>query len=243
MNNNQLGHIPNFLDFIQTGQYNLMATMINCREEFDFFTNIDGLFRAAMAQRQITEDEVIIFQLLTFCHYHLLFSFSSLARTHSAEAFNSVRVAIDAALIAHKLISEPHLQANYIKREPPFDKLLRLYKNKIKDKKESDPRAARLVSRHDHCSQYASHADFDAISTKLRIERTAEETVVQLHYFLKNGPLNLRSQLLVLLHDFVVILDVFGDWLIDSLQKLPPDWRLQLQATGKALENHPHFKL
>jgi len=230
---------PNLLEFVEIGQHNLMATIINCREEFDLFTNIDRLFQDAIAEKSIDPERVMIFQLFVFCHYHLLFSFSSITRTHLAEAFSSARVAIDAALVAHTLIKQPELQPNYIKREKPFDKLLRLYKNKIKDHVEVDPRAKRLVSRHDHCSQYASHADFDAVATKLRIQKTPEETIVQLHYFLKTQPALFKQQLLILLHDFVVILDVFSDMLVDDLHMLPENWRTKLRAIGMAIEKHP----
>ena len=45
-----------------------------------------------------------------------------------------------------------------------------------------------------------------------------------------------RIHALTLAHAFVMILDVFSDFLVDEQKRVPPQWQLDLHALGASIE-------
>src|SRR5882672_7531897 len=88
-----------------------------------------------MSNATVGENEFVLFQLLTFTHYHFLYALACLMRCHLSEAFASARAAIDAALIAAQIIHDRASQVAYTKREKPFDNFARYLGNLIRDGK------------------------------------------------------------------------------------------------------------
>jgi hypothetical protein len=97
-----------------------MVSLVQMREEMDFISRVEGLYSAAMTRQQTREDDAVVFQLLTFAHYHLLHTLACQMRCHLSEAFASTRAAIDAALNAAYIIKDRAAQVAFVKREKPF---------------------------------------------------------------------------------------------------------------------------
>jgi hypothetical protein len=104
-------------------------SVVSCPEELRALASIQGLYDVVMKNQTTVEQNIILLQLLTFTHYHFLFSTTSYMRYHMSEAFSSARAAIDAALIAAQIIHHRSSQAAYFDRRHPFDKLIRYFKN------------------------------------------------------------------------------------------------------------------
>src|SRR5205807_624125 len=103
--------------FVSIENEQLMVSLAKDREQFGVISHIQGLYDAACSNREANENDIVVFQLLTFTHYHFLFSTACLMRCHLSEAFASARAAIDAALIAAQIIHDRASQVAYVKRE------------------------------------------------------------------------------------------------------------------------------
>lgn len=225
---------PNFLEFIGTESQQIMTALVNCREEFDAFSHLDHLYRAPLAHREVSERNMILHQLLIFTHYHLYFSVSCFMRCHLSEAFSSVRVAIDAALVAHTIISDRSSQEAYFNRSKPYDKLVRHYRNMIRDGKSRSKLVPFLIDRHDFCSQYASHADLSVFVHRASIVRD----MLFVEYFqFPRDPSEMSQIMYSLIRDFTVVLDIFSPYLVDEIKIVTNDWRDALHQLGAMLEN------
>jgi hypothetical protein len=153
-------HPPDLLQFVSTEHQHFLTSLVTCHEEIKILSHVHGLYAAAMTNQTTDGSTVVIFQLLAFVHYHFLFASSSHMRCHMAEGFSSARAAIDGALIASQIIHDRGSQVAYIERSKPFDKLIRHFKNLIRDKKPlPHPLIEHLIQQHVSCSQFASHAD------------------------------------------------------------------------------------
>ena len=210
---------PNILDFVSIENQQFLTTMMNCREEMDFISNIQGLYAAAMSNQSADRSKVIIFQLLTLVHYHFLFASTCYMRCHMAEAFNSARIAIDGALVAAQIIHDRSSQLAYVERKKPFDKLIRHYKNLIQHKKPlPHPSIEFLINKHDFFSQIASHADIDTFAHRLDFLKASKEfpnEVMAFQYFqYPHDQASMSHRFLGLLVVFVVTLDVFADFIV-----------------------------
>jgi hypothetical protein len=113
------------LRFVSLEHEQFLVSIANDREEFLMLSHLQGLYEAVLSDLQVAEDDMVLFQLLAFAHYHFLFSTASLMRCHLSEAFASTRAAIDAALIGAVIIDDRPKQIAYSKREKPFDNLAR----------------------------------------------------------------------------------------------------------------------
>jgi len=206
---------PDLLQFVSSENLNFMTTLANHPEEIKFVRHLHGLYRAVMSKQTADVSQVVIFQLLTLVHYHFLFATSCYMRCHLSDAFNSARIAIDAALAAAHIIHDRASQTAYVSRTKPFDKLLRHYKNFIRDKKQLPHRLIEhLVNMHGFCSQVASHADADTFLHRLDFHGTpGQENLMAVHYFqFVRDPSIFKHHFLGLLHIFVVTLDIFADF-------------------------------
>jgi hypothetical protein len=120
------------LKFVAVENEQFMISLVKDREAFRAISHIQGLYDAACSNRATSENDMVVFQLLSFTHYHFLFSAACLMRCHLSEAFASARAAIDAALIAAQIIHDRASQVAYTKRKEPFDNFARYLGNLIR---------------------------------------------------------------------------------------------------------------
>jgi len=213
-------------------------SLVSCPDELGVLAHIQGLYAAAMKNKTTDEQNIIIIQLLTITLYHFLFSSACYMRCHMSEAFSSVRAAIDAALITAQVIHDRSSQAAYFTRTKRFDKLIRHFKNFIKDNKPlPSPLIEWLITQHDACSQFASHADVQTFVHRLEFVKIASQDVMSFGYFqTPRNPTEMKYYFLGLMRTFVVILDVFSQFMVDELNCLPPHWRDELHHLGGLIE-------
>jgi hypothetical protein len=226
--------------FVGAENENFLVSLANNRHDLAITMRLQGLYVAAMPHKTLRETDIPIYQLLTFTHYHFLFSTSNLMKCHLSEAFTSVRAAIDGALVAAQIIHDRASQVAYLKREKPFDKLARHYKNLIRDKKPLPHRQIpELLKIHDYCSQFASHADIDSFVHRISTRPDGDEAMFRIEYFqFSRDPDERQMHALNLFHTFVIILDVFADYLIGEKQSVPELWRKTLHELGAKMEEH-----
>ena len=226
------------LHFVSIEHEQFLISMVNSREEFDAHSHLQGLFHAALSKTEVPEDDMVLIQLLAFIHYHFIYSHACLFRCHLSEAFSSARSAIDAALIAAFIIKDRSLQVQYLKREKPFDNLARHLGNMVRDKK---PMPHHLVPAlrdiHGKLSRFASHADIDSFLHRVEITEKDARPYVKLQYFqFSRNDAERKLYFVQLLLSFVLVLDVFSDFLVSHLKTVPKEWRDELHGLGKALE-------
>ncbi|MBF0268549.1 MAG: hypothetical protein HQL44_08150 [Alphaproteobacteria bacterium] len=229
--------VGNLLKFLGTEHQQILTTLVTCREEFDAFSQLDALYQAVLANREVSGQNLVLHQLFIFAHYHLYFAISTLMRCHLSEAFASARVAIDAALAAAIMIEDRSLQAAYIKREKPFDKLVRHYKNLIRDSKSVPEMVPHLIKRHDFCSRYASHADMDVFIHRSSVIEGPGDVLAVGYFQFPDSPNMMRMYILQLLHDFIVVLDTFSAFFVDEIRFAPENWRQALRGLGNFVED------
>lgn len=228
---------PNILEFVSTENQQFLTTLVNCREEFDIASHLHALYAAALTDQEASERDVIIFQFLMFVHYHFLFATSSYMRCHMAEGFSSARAAIDGALIGAQIIHDRDSQSAYLNRTKPFDKLNRHFKNLIRDSKPlPHPLVPHLIEQHDHCSQFASHADVATFAHRLEILASPQPMLSVGYFQIPRDTNTMKHHFLGLLHIFVIALDVFSNFLIDEHKSLPGHWRDELRHVGRQIE-------
>jgi hypothetical protein len=215
--------------------------MTKTHNEMKAVAQIEGLYHAAMSNKEIRENDYVIFQLLTFTHYHFLFSFTCQMRCHLSEAFDSVRSAIDAALIAAYIIKNRAGQVAYVNREKPFDNYARYLGNLRKDGKDlPHPLMGTLMDQQKTISRFASHADIDSFVHRVRETKDAEgRRVLGMEYFQFARNDDERAlHTISLLHSFVMILDIFSEFLVTEQKTVEPTWIRQLHGLGAKLEHN-----
>jgi hypothetical protein len=215
----------------------VLISFANNSEELKAINHIQGLYLAAMSNVTVDENDYVIFQLLTFTHYHFLYSIACHMRCHLSEAFASARVAIDAALIAAQIIHDRASQVAYAKREKPFDKLNRHFKNLIRDGKPLPHLLIpELIKLHENFSTFASHADISSFVH--RVKRVGGETPMMAVQYFQFATNKVERQVhgLSLLHNFVMVLDVFSGFLIEEAKIVPQEWRQELHGLGDKIE-------
>jgi hypothetical protein len=231
-------HPPDLLQFVSTEHQKFLTSLVNCHEEINILAHVHGLYVAGMTNQSVDESKIVILQLLTFVHYHFLFATSSYLRCHMAEGFSSARAAIDGALIAAQIIHDRASQLAYVKRTKPFDKLIRHFKNLIRDQKPlPHPLVEYLIQQHDSCSQFASHADVQTFAHRLEFHGEPRDLMSFGYFQIPRDPAKMKHHFLGLLRVFVVALDIFSDFLVDEQKCLPEAWREELRHVGRQIEN------
>ena len=230
---------PNLLRFLGMEEENVLVSIATMREEMEFIARLEGLYAAAMTKRSTREDDVVIWQLLTFSHYHFLHTLACQMRCHLSEAFASTRAAIDAALVAAYIIKDRAAQVAYAKREKPFDNFARHLGNMIKDEKPlPHPLMETLIGQQKIISTFAAHADIGSFVH--RVTRLTDETGVDfmnVEYFqFAHDEDERKLHTLSLIHSYVMVLDVFSDFLIIEQKVVPEPWKVQLHALGQKIE-------
>jgi hypothetical protein len=230
--------LPNLLGFIEDENKEFQVSLARDRADIAVWDQIQEFYEAALREVEVHEDEIAIVQILTFSHYHFLTAMAALMRCHLSEMFGAVRVGIDAALIGAQIIADRGSQIAWLKREKPFDNLARYYGNLIKDKRRL-PHALipELLALHKKLSSVSSHADVGTFvhRTKMTKERDGQRIFIKYFQCSDDRPQR-RIHALFLAHAFVMILDVFSDFLVDEQKAVPPRWRLDLRAFGARIE-------
>jgi hypothetical protein len=231
-------HPPDLLQFVSTEHQKFLTSLVICHEEIEILAHVHGLYMAAMTNQTTDTSTVVIFQLLTFVHYHFLFASSSYMRCHMAEGFSSARAAIDGALIASQIIHDRASQVAYLNRSKPFDKLIRHFKNLIRDNKPlPHPLIEYLIQQYDSCSQFASHADVQAFAHRLEFLSEPHEMMSMGYFQVPRDPSTMKHHFLGLLRVFVVTLDIFSGFFVDEKKCLPEQWRQELRHVGRQIED------
>ncbi len=237
MSDQTIGKAPlNLLDFVARETHQFLVSLANNEDQLKIHRRLQGLYEAALSNMTADENDIVVFQLLTFTHYHFLFSNACLMRCHLSEAFASARAAIDAALIAAHIIHDRASQVAYTERQKPFDKLNRHLGNLIRNGKElPHPLVPALLELHGKISAFA-HADVHSFVHRVRIVRQPE-TVLTVEYFqFANDETERKIHALNLFHVFVMVLDVFSEFLVREQKVVPQQWQDVLHGLGQAIE-------
>jgi hypothetical protein len=226
------------LHFVSLEHEQFLISMVNCREELDAHSHLQGLFETVLSKTEAREDDVVLVQLLAFIHYHFVYSHACMFRCHLSEAFASARSAIDAAFVGAFIIKDRSLQVQYVKREPPFDNLARHLGNMIRDKKPMPHHLVPVLREvHGKLSRFASHADIDTFMHRVEIGEHDAKPLIKLQYFqFSRHDAERKIHFVQLLLSFVIVLDVFSDFLVAQQKRVPEQWRDELRVLGKALE-------
>jgi hypothetical protein len=229
----------NFLEYLGTEEQNMLTGMINFREEFDLFYNLDRIYQEPLNRLVVSEDNILIPQLYRFVHFYLYFSVSCILRTHLSEGLSSTRKAIDATLSAYKIILDPKSSKKYIDRDRYFQFIKANLKKEIDKDSSKYPLAHALIKIHDSCSEYGSHADISSFFHRLEKKEIPETTQGQLllHYFqFPKDKEEYRFYYLVTLQAFFLMFMIFKRFFDDNLKIIDPKWEGTIEHMGPTLE-------
>jgi hypothetical protein len=228
------------LKFVSIENEQFLVSLAINKDNFLILSHIQGLYDAALSDLTVSEDVMVIFQLLTFTHYHFLHATASLMRCHLSEAFASARAAIDGALVAAQIIHDRASQVAYVKREKPFDNYARYLGNLIKNGKSLPHHlVADLVKLHKTFSRFASHADVDSFVHRVNFTGIDATKTLNVQYFqFSRNETERKIHALSLFHTFVMILDVFSDFLVTEQKAVSQKWQDELRNLGSKLERH-----
>ena len=224
-------------EYVAADEQNFLTTLHNFPTEFDLFGMVTDLYQ--LGEVEIPQQHAVPIQLFNFIRTHLLFSTATLMRCHMSEAQNSVRVAIDAALIAYRIVEGHGTQEEYIEGANSFNQTPRYIKNKRKHDPDVFPFADHLLNLHSLFSNIASHADFSVFSHRLRITKLeGRREYLQLGFFQRpDDPDEFRFFLLGHLHTFVIMAAIFEELLSSTLRVVPQGWGVNLHALGSTVES------
>jgi hypothetical protein len=231
---------PDLFHFMSMEEHQVLVSLANMKEELPVLRQLEELYSAALSAKVVREDEFVIFQLLTFSNYHFLFMMACQLRCHLSEAFASARAAIDAALIAAHIINDRASQVAYAKREKPFDNFARYLGNLIKDGKPlPHPLIPVLIKQQKTISTFAAHADVGSFVHRLkRTTGNDGQRMLAVEYFqFSRSEEERKIHTFSLLHTFVMVLDVFADFLETEQRAVPAQWKEQLHQLGGRIED------
>jgi hypothetical protein len=230
--------LPNLLSFVSGEHEQFLISLANDTREMAFIGRLQTLYEAALPDVEVPEDDMPVFQLLTFTHYYFLLATAMLMRCHLSEAFGCARIAIDAALIGAHLISDRKAHVAYIKREKPFDNFARYLGNLIKDGKPlPHPLVPELVRLQKTLSTFTSHADIGAFAHRIDITPEEGQPQIRVQYFqFSKSSAERQIHALRLFHIFVMVLDVFSEFLALEHKIVSKEWQFELNRIGGELE-------
>ncbi len=157
----------NMLSFLAAEHENELVSTHKHARDLDILSHIDGLIKAPVQYFNVPKDQSVIAKLYLFIHYHLYSTISNLMRLHVAEALGCERKAIDAALTAYVMLTDPSSIAGYEARERKFLSI-KSFIEKARKKNNADyPLAEELIKTWDLCSQFGAHADDSAFALRL----------------------------------------------------------------------------
>jgi hypothetical protein len=225
-------------EFMRKEHEQLEISTANRPDELAIVEQLQRLYDTAVPKAPVLEDDMPIFQLLILTHYYFLRAVADMLRCHLSESFGSARIAIDAAMIAAQIIADRASQIAYVKRTKPFDNYARHIGNLIKDNKPlPHPLVAPLFALQKKLSTFSSHADVGSFIHRLDISREPGNRRIVVQYFQFADDENQRQMHnLSLFHAFVMVLDVFADFLIVEHRSVPEGWRNELHTLGISIE-------
>ena len=225
----------NFLEYIGTTNTNLTVSLVNLRNEFDIFYNIDGIF-LNLINSPISKNCASTKLLCHLAHEQFYFAIKTLLQGSVINAYPAVRIAIESAFIAYIISSEPESDEDRIKYEIAFidgkeiktkDKktlnegeleIRKIYKTKIsrpkayiKDVRLNDSNkfilSEGLLGMHGFYSSN-SHPDFNSFA--YRIKLNDDGAPVEYNYFsIPTDKKLFNVELLSVLQDFIRIIRIF----------------------------------
>lgn len=207
--------------------------------EFAGNQEVQKLYEDVLSRELAAVDEdLAVLQMLVFTHYYFLYSTTALMRWHLSEAFAGVRIAIDGALVAAQLIHDRRSHVPYTARTKPFDNFSRYLGNLMKDGKPlPHPLVPTLIALHKKLSTFTSHADVGSFVHRVAVMRDGPERQLVVQYFQRSDDAREREvHGLALCHAFVMVLDVFSEFLVKELRLVPPSWIADLRSLGSRLE-------
>ena len=229
---------PNIIQFVSQEHENFLIALVRDREFFAPQFELQGFYTAAIKEVEGRDGDLPLVQLILFLHFHFLFASACFARCHLSAAFASSRAAIDAALIGAYIIRDRQAGEAYVKREPPFDNFARHLGNLIKANKPlPHPLVRPLFELQKKLSQFSVHADIGSFIHRAKIIRNADEDELQFQYFqLVEDNTRRKIYGLQLLLAFVLVLDMFSDFLVAEQMCLSVAWQNHLRSLGARLE-------
>lgn len=222
---------PSLRDFVSTENENFEFGINHFSTEVEIFYSLDKIYKEALFDAPVPSLAYVIHPLLFLCHYQLLAGFVSVLRCHISESGAATRIGIDAALAASLLVKEPELSSSYLARRHPFDKLMRFYRNLVRDKPHTlEPHILHLITRYDYYSQYALHADASCFALRLRVIDIPKVTMVETYFEIPDNERDFKVEIIQLLRDFCVMADIFSNFLVSHkmVSKKWPDRLLEI---------------
>jgi hypothetical protein len=228
-----------FLEYLAGEEQNVLTTLVNLRADFDVFNHLDVLYRAPLDHLDVPHGEETLPSLYLFVHFHLFHSVACLARAHLSECLASNRKAIDAALSAYEIFLDPATVAQYKAREGRFRFIKRHIAKARKADPSSYPLAAELVTLHEICSEYGSHADISSFIHRVERQELGKpgKSKLLFHYFqFPRDKTEYHAYFVETLLAFYQMLLIFRPFISAKAVGLPTDWEKEIAAIGKAIE-------
>lgn len=229
-----------FLEYLASQEQNMLVSMQKFRQEFDFFSTVDELYQRVLTRliapdNGLTRNDVVLPQLFIFSHNHFYLAMSLLLRTHTSDGYHCVRTAIDAALIAYRIILKDGSQEDYLNRVNGFTVVPRHIRQKRKEDPTAYPLAEPLLNLHDYCSQFASHADFSVFLHRLSIDEDEKHQQIEISYFQQVFPTALHQMVFMTFLDaHLTMLGIYEPFLLEK-GLIDQKWVSDRNALGLAV--------
>jgi hypothetical protein len=226
------------LDFVAKEDNNFRISAAHRPDELAIVAQLQALYVAAVPNVAVHENDMAVFQLLVLTHCYFLSAVAAMMRCHLSEAFGSARIAIDAAMVAAQIIADPASQIAYANKTAPFDNYMRYLGNLVAAGRPlPHPLIPHLRALYSNISQFSNHADAGSFVHRIEFckEPGKQQTVVNYFQFSENDT-EREIHALSLFHVFVLVLDVFSDFLVVKQKLVPIAWQEELRALGGALE-------
>ena len=211
----------NLLAFIGKEETNLLVTMFKCHNDIVFFTSLDAAYQAPIRFIDINfndEYKKTIISLYLFTHYQLYFSTVSLLRCHLSDSLSSTRKAIDSTLTAYRLIEEPTTLLQYHNRDRSYQNIKSYFSQIIKKDQTRFVLAPELITLHDLCSEFGSHADISSFIHRVSVKSTEKEgkEIFSLNMFqTPDTDIELRGYLVQTMLAYAQMLKVFSTFICE----------------------------
>ena len=176
----------NLLSFLGAEHENELVSTHKHARDLDVLSHIDGLFQAPVAHLDVPKEQRAVAQLYLFIHYHLYSTVANLMRLHVAEALGCERKAIDAALTAYELLTDPTSAPAYEAREWKFLTIKAFIEKARKKDSTVYPLADELIKAWNMCSEFGAHADSNAFALRLDqvpVENNPDQQKLYFLYF------------------------------------------------------------
>lgn len=95
-----------------------------------------------------------------------------------------------------------------------------------------------LFNLHKKISGFASHADVGSFVHRVNISRETGDLRIVVDYFqYSKNDVERKIHAFNLFHAFVMVLDVFSDFLVIEQKAVPKEWQEDLRRLGGAIES------